>query len=244
MVGLDRAGMRWSGRIVGECFQYLRPHIRPGVTTLRLNQLAEDFIKGRGGRPAFKHYNGFPASICVSPNEVVIHGIPGEYRLQEGDIVSIDLGVERAGFFTDAANTYAVGNVSLEKRALINVAQEALAAAVSRVRAGAFLEDIGGAIETVVKGSGFFVVRNFCGHGIGRQLHEKPEVPNFRSENRVLLREGFALAIEPMVNLTSSEVKILSDGWSVVTADGSPSAHCEDTIYILEKGCEVLTRTE
>jgi methionyl aminopeptidase len=234
--------MQEAGRIVGLCREYLAGLIVPGIKTGELDRRAEEFINKEGGKAAFKGYHGFPGSICVSPNEVVIHGIPGERRLVEGDIVGIDLGVEKEGYFADGAATFPVGTISAEKERLISATRESLLAVIGRVKAGLSIDDISSVIEGLVKAAGFSVVRSFCGHGIGRRLHQDPEVPNFPSGSTFRLYPGLGLAIEPMVNYRGAEVKILSDGWTVVTADGSPSAHFEETVVVLEEGCEVVTR--
>ena len=233
--------MKEAGRIVGLTRQYLAQLIVPGIETGELDKRAGEFIEKEGGRAAFKGYHGFPASICVSPNEVVIHGIPGERRLLEGDIVSIDLGVEKDGFFADGAATFPVGIISTEKERLISVTRASLLAALRKIKSGLSVDDISSVIENLVKNAGFSVVKSFCGHGIGRRLHQSPEVPNFASGNVFRLYPGLGLAIEPMVNYKGGEVKILSDGWTVVTVDGSPSAHFEETVVVLEDGCEVVT---
>jgi len=234
-------GMKEAGRIVGLTRQYLAQLIVPGIETGELDERAGEFIEKEGGRAAFKGYCGFPASICVSPNEVVIHGIPGKRRLLEGDIVGVDLGVEKDGFFADGAATFPVGAVSPEKERLIAVTRASLLAALARIKAGLSVDDISSAVENSVKNAGFSVVRSFCGHGIGRRLHQRPEVPNFVSGNDFRLYPGLGLAIEPMVNYRGGEVKIMSDGWTVVTADGSLSAHFEETVVVLEDGCVVVT---
>jgi methionyl aminopeptidase len=233
--------MKEAGRIVGLTRRYLAELIVPGIETGELDKRAGEFIEKEGGRAAFKGYHGFPASICVSPNEVVIHGIPGERRLQEGDIVSIDLGVEKNGFFADGAATFPVGAISAEKERLISATRTSLLAALGMVKSGLSVDDISSVVENSVKSAGFSVVKSFCGHGIGRRLHQSPEVPNFVSGNAFRLYPGLGLAIEPMVNYKGEEVKILSDGWTVVTVDGSPSAHFEETVVVLENGCEIVT---
>ncbi|MFA5393131.1 MAG: type I methionyl aminopeptidase [Candidatus Ratteibacteria bacterium] len=234
--------MKEAGRIVGLTRQYLAGLIVPGITTGELDKRAGEFIEKEGGRAAFKGYCGFPASICVSPNEVVIHGIPGERRLLEGDIVGIDLGVEKDGFFADAAATFPVGTISAENERLISVTRASLLTALGRLKSGLFVDDISSVIEKSVNKAGFSVVKSFCGHGIGRRLHQSPEVPNFVSGNTFRLYPGLGLAIEPMVNYRGGEVKILPDGWTVVTVDGSPSAHFEETVVVLENGCEIVTQ--
>ena len=234
--------MKEAGRIVGLTRQYLEKLVVPGIETGELDKRAGEFITKEGGRAAFKGYHGFPASICVSINETVIHGIPGARRLSEGDIVSIDLGVEKDGFFADGAATFPVGAISEEKERLVAVTRTSLLSALGRIRSGLSVDEISSVIEDSVKNAGFSVVKSFCGHGIGRRLHQRPEVPNFVSGNNFRLYPGLGLAIEPMVNYKGEAVKILPDGWTVVTVDGSPSAHFEETIVVLEDGCEVVTK--
>lgn len=233
--------MKEAGRIVGLTRRYLAELIVPGIETGELDRRAGEFIEKEGGRAAFKGYHGFPASICVSINEVVIHGIPGERRLLEGDIVSVDLGVEKDGFFADGAATFPVGVISKEKERLIAVTRASLWAALGKIKSGLSVDDISFVIENSVQAAGFSVVKSFCGHGIGRRLHQSPEVPNFVSGNDFRLYPGLGLAVEPMVNYKGAEVKVLSDGWTVVTVDGSPSAHFEETVVVLKDGCEVVT---
>ena len=234
--------MRQAGAVVAACLDYLAGLIKAGVTSGELDRKAEEFILAQAGRPAFKGYRGFPGSICVSPNEVVIHGIPGQYRLAEGDLVGIDLGVEKDGFFADAAMTFAVGKTDPEKERLLSVTRQALEAAIGEVRPGRQVDDLSRMIENTVTRAGFSAVRSFCGHGIGHALHQRPEIANFVCGNQFRLYPGLGMAIEPMVNYKGAEVRILSDGWTVVTADGSPSAHFEDTVLVTEQGCEIVTR--
>ncbi len=237
-----RKKMFQAGRIVGLCREYLAGLIKPGVTGEELDRKAEEFILREGGLPAFKGYRGFPAAICVSPNEVVIHGIPGDYILSEGDVVGIDLGVEKEGFFADGAGTFPVGKISPEKERLLTVTKAALTAAVNCIRPGVVVDDVSRTVEILVTGAGFAVVKSFCGHGIGQSLHQKPEIPNFVSGNQFRFYPGLGLAIEPMVNYKEGEVRVLSDGWTVVTVDGCPSAHFEETVIVSDDGCEVVTR--
>lgn len=227
---------------MAQALQRLKEAIRPGVTTGELDRLAEDFIRRHGGMPAFKGYRGYPASLCVSVNEEVVHGIPGDRKLREGDIVSLDLGVVMEGYYGDAAITVPVGEISEEARRLLKVTEEALYKGIEQARPGKRLSDISYAIQKHVEGAGFSVVRDFVGHGIGRELHEDPQVPNFGPPNQgPRLQPGMVLAIEPMVNTGTWKVRILENQWTVVTEDGGLSAHFEHTVAITEKGPEILT---
>ncbi len=240
------AQIRESAQIVGRCLLMLAGEVRPGVTTLDLDRLAEEFIRDSGGEPAFKGYRGYPASICASVNEEVVHGIPSAKRsLREGDIISIDIGVRRKGWYGDAARTVPVGEISAQAARLLETTERALAAGVDRAREGRRLSDISAAIEKEVKGNGFNVVRALVGHGIGRELHEEPQVPNYgRPGEGARLEEGMALAIEPMVNVGVADVVTLADQWTVVTADRKLSAHFEHTVAIGPNGPEVLSLVE
>lgn len=234
--------IRKSSRLVARALKYLKAFIREGITTEELDRLAEEYIKRHGGIPAFKGYRGYPRSLCVSVNEEVVHGIPGKRKLKEGDIVSLDLGVLMDGYYGDAAITVPVGKVSELARKLIKVTEEALYRGIEMARPGNRLSDISHAIQTHVEKAGFSVVREFVGHGIGKQLHEEPQVPNFGPPNRgPRLEPGMVLAIEPMVNTGTWEVRILPNGWTVVTADGGLSAHFEHTVAITDNGPEILT---
>jgi len=227
---------------VARALKYLKAFIREGITTEELDRLAEEYIKRHGGIPAFKGYRGYPRSLCVSVNEEVVHGIPGKRKLKEGDIVSLDLGVLMDGYYGDAAITVPVGKVSELARKLIKVTEEALYRGIEMARPGNRLSDISHAIQTHVEKAGFSVVREFVGHGIGKQLHEEPQVPNFGPPNRgPRLEPGMVLAIEPMVNTGTWEVRILPNGWTVVTADGGLSAHFEHTVAITDNGPEILS---
>ncbi len=227
---------------MARALKYLKAFIREGITTEELDRLAEEYIKRHGGIPAFKGYRGYPRSLCVSVNEEVVHGIPGKRRLKEGDIVSLDLGVLMDGYYGDAAITVPVGKVSELARKLIKVTEEALYRGIEMARPGNRLSDISHAIQTHVEKAGFSVVREFVGHGIGKQLHEEPQVPNFGPPNRgPRLEPGMVLAIEPMVNTGTWEVRILPNGWTVVTADGGLSAHFEHTVAITDNGPEILS---
>ncbi len=235
-----------SARIVGRCLLMLSREVRPGVSTLELDRLAEAFIRDSGGAPAFKGYRGFPASICASINEEVVHGIPSAKRfLQEGDIISLDIGVKKQGFFGDAARTFPVGEVSSTATRLLEVTEKALEAGIAQARPGNRVSDISAAIEREVTRGRFRVVRALVGHGIGRDLHEEPQVPNYgRVGEGPKLREGMVLAIEPMVNAGTAEVLTLSDQWTVVTADRGLSAHFEHTVAIGAEGPVILSKVE
>jgi len=231
-----------SSQLVARALKYLKAFIREGVSTEELDRLAEEYIKRHGGIPAFKGYRGYPRSLCVSVNEEVVHGIPGKRRLKEGDIVSLDLGVLMDGYYGDAAITVPVGKVSELASKLIKVTEEALYRGIEMARPGNRLSDISYAIQNHVEKAGFSVVREFVGHGIGKELHEEPQVPNFGPPNRgPRLEPGMVLAIEPMVNTGTWEVRILPNGWTVVTADGGLSAHFEHTVAITDNGPEILS---
>ena len=240
------AGIRESAQIVAKCLQMLAGEVKPGVTTLQLDRLAEQFIRDQGGEPAFKGYRGYPATICASVNEEVVHGIPtGKRVLKEGDIVSLDIGVRKNGWYGDAARTFPVGTITPEAARLLEITERALTKGISRAREGGRLSDISAAIEQEVKGNGYSVVRALVGHGIGRELHEDPQVPNYGKPGEgVRLEEGMALAIEPMVNLGAADVVTLADQWTVVTADRKLSAHFEHTVAIGADGPEILSRIE
>ncbi len=235
--------MRKSGELLARTFRHIERFIRPEVSTKELNDAAEEFIYSHGGRPAFKGYRGFPASICTSIDSQVVHGIPGSRRLREGEIISIDIGVELDGYFADAAKTYAIGEISEEKSRLIDVTRRALYRGIKKCREGNNVSDISVAIQSYVESNNFNVVRVLVGHGIGSSLHEDPQVPNFVSSDRgAKLRRGMTIAIEPMVNMGSEKVKFLDDGWTVETSDGLPSAHFEHTVLITDGKPEILTR--
>jgi methionyl aminopeptidase len=236
------AKMRRAGLVVAEMHERIRVAARPGVTTADLDAVARHVLEERGARSSFLGYRGFPAAICTSPNNMVVHGIPGAYRLEEGDILSVDCGAIVAGYHGDAAFTMAVGEVALKARRLMEVTEAALWAGIEQVKDGNRLNEIGRAVETVVENAGMSVVREYVGHGIGTAMHEDPQVPNYwpgRPGPR--LKVGHVLAIEPMVNLGEAPTEVLADGWSVVTADGSLSAHFEHTVALTAAGPEVLT---
>jgi len=239
----ELARMEAASRIVAETLEAIGREIAEGVTTHDLDRIAEEHIIGQGGVPAFKGYGGYPATICASVNEQVIHGIPSrKKKLMEGDIVGIDLGVVYDGFVGDAALTFAVGRISPEAERLMRVTREALGLAIAEARAGNRVSDIGHAVQRHVEAAGYSVVRSFVGHGIGRKLHEEPQVPNFGSPGKgPRLKSGMTLAIEPMVNAGGYEVKVLGDGWTAVTVDGSLSAHFEHTVLVTPEGGRPLT---
>jgi len=242
----ELARMREAGRLVGEVLTELASKVAPGVTTAELDELAERRILSAGATPAFKGYHGYPATICTSVNDEVIHGIPSSRRvLAEGDIVSIDVGVSLGGYFGDSAITLPVGRVSEEAATLLRVTEEALYKAIERARPGGRVSDIGHAVQQHVEAYGFSVVREFVGHGIGQQMHEEPQVPNYGEAGRgPRLAEGMVLAIEPMVNAGKPAVKVLADGWTAVTKDGRLSAHFEHTVAVTAGEPWILTARE
>ena len=235
--------MRVACKITRDALDMLEEHIKPGITTAELDKLAYKFIKSHNARPNFLNYNGFPASICASVNDVLIHGIPDKKTvLREGDIISIDMGVEKDGYNGDAARTFAVGNISAEAQRLIDVTQQSFFEGIKCLKHGAKLGDLSYAVQSYVEEHGYSVVRDFVGHGIGTRLHEEPSVPNFgRAGRGVKLAAGMTLAIEPMVNAGEYKVEVLDDEWTVVTQDGELSAHYENTVLITKDGCEILT---
>lgn len=234
--------MKKAGRLVGLAHQAIREAVKPGVSSRDLDEIAERVIREGGGKPAFKGYHGFPATICASVNEEVVHGIPNRRKLEDGDIISVDIGAIVDGYYGDSAWTYAVGTIRPEVQKLLEVTEASLYAGIAAAKPGAYVNDISGAVEDVVNAAGFGIVRDFVGHGIGTNLHESPQIPNFRmADPGALLREGEALAIEPMVNLGTEQVKIKKNGWTVVTTDGSWSAHFEHTIVITASGEPVIT---
>jgi methionyl aminopeptidase len=226
-----------ASRLVAETLQFLKPHVRPGVTTDELDRLAEEFIRSRGGRPAFKGYRSYPKTLCISVNDQVVHGIPSKRVLKEGDIVGLDLGTIVDGFYGDAAMTLPVGKIDPKAAELLRVTEAALYAGIEQAVVGNRLSDISHAVQERAESSGFSVVTDFVGHGIGRQLHEEPQVPNYGKPGQgPRLQAGMVLAIEPMVNMGASEVRVLEDQWTAVTKDGSLSAHFEHTIAIQPSG--------
>jgi methionyl aminopeptidase len=234
--------MRLAGRVVAEMHEATRKAIAPGVTTKDLNEVAADVIERRGARSNFLNYHGFPAVICTSPNSMIVHGIPGDYTLQEGDIISVDCGAIVEGYHGDAAYTAPVGDVDAEAARLIEVTERSLYAGIDQLVKGNRLHEVGRAVQAVVEAAGYTVVREYVGHAIGTAMHESPQVPNYwPGTPGPTLKTGMAFAIEPMVNVGGPETVLLDDGWSVVTADGSRSAHFEHSIAVTDDGPEVLT---
>ena len=235
--------MEKAGSIVGEILESIKGMIQPGITTKEIELFADGRIKALGGKPAFKGYRGYPASICTSVNEEVVHGIPSSRKLMEGDIVSIDLGVYFDGFYGDAAATFPVGAIDEATAVLLRITKEALDLGIENAVEGKRVNDISHAIQSHVEKNGFSVVRTFVGHGIGRELHEEPQVPNYGAPGRgPRLKEGMTLAIEPMVNAGTFEVRVLGDGWTAVTTDGKKSAHFEHTVLITSGKPKILTK--
>jgi methionyl aminopeptidase len=239
--------IRESCIVVAETLRLIKSNVRAGITTLELDRIAEDYIKSNDAMPAFKGYSqggltGFPGSVCTSVNDAVVHGIPGTVKLQEGDIISLDIGVLKNNYYGDAAITVAVGKISDEKSKLLEVTEKALQLGIQQAVSGNRVHDISAAVQEYVEQNGFSVVRDLCGHGVGKFLHEDPAVPNFgRRGTGAKLKNGMTLAIEPMVNAGGYEVMTASDGWTVLTADGSPSAHFEHTILVRDNSPEILT---
>jgi methionyl aminopeptidase len=234
--------MARAGRVVADTLALLGEHIRPGTTTKELDEFAEEYIRSQGGVPTFKGYQGFPASICTSPNSMVVHGIPGPYALSEGDVLSIDVGVTLEGFVADSAYTFAVGDVDDGAQRLLDVGQAALEAGIEQARAGKHVGDISAAVQRTTEEGGFSVVRSLVGHGIGRSMHEEPQIPNFgEAGHGPLLAPGMTLAIEPMINAGEPGVWVADDRWSISTEDGSLSAHFEHTVAVTEDEPRILT---
>ncbi|OGQ04012.1 MAG: type I methionyl aminopeptidase [Deltaproteobacteria bacterium RIFCSPLOWO2_01_44_7] len=235
--------MRLANAIVVKVMKTLKPMIRPGVTTLELDTVAQDLILREGGKPAFKGYRGYAHALCVSVNEEVVHGVPGKRKLQEGDIVSIDCGVLYEGFYGDHAWTFPVGKVSKQAEKILEVGEKALYLGIEQMRVGKRLFDISAAVQNFVESHGFSVVRDFVGHGIGRELHEEPQLPNFGvAGTGMKLKPGLVLALEPMVNEGAFEVETLNDGWTVVTKDRKLSVHFEHSVAITEEGPDILSQ--
>lgn len=234
--------LRMSNQIVTHVLKELKQVIKPGITTRELNNIAEQSIKAQGAIPAFKGYRGFPASLCTSINEQIVHGIPGERKLKEGDIISLDLGAKLNGFYGDAATTFPVGDIGNKAKELLKITEGALYKGIERAIVGNRLSDISQSIQAWVESHSFSVVRDFVGHGIGRSLHEEPQIPNFGTPvPNPRLQEGMVFALEPMVNEGSYEIRILPDGWTAVTADGKLSAHFEHTIAVTSSGPIILS---
>jgi methionyl aminopeptidase len=234
-----------AGRVVVEVLERLGEIVEPGVTTADLDRAAEKLIRSRGGKPTFKGYRGFPGSICASPNSMVVHGIPGAYRLEEGDLISIDVGVTKDGFVADSAYTFAVGEIESDAQRLMDVCRAALDAGIDEARAGLRIGDISSAVQRVTEASGFSIIRSLVGHGVGRSMHEEPQIPNFGSPGHgVELAPGMTLAIEPMITAGDADVHVTDDGWSIYTDDGSLAAHFEHTVAVTDDGPLILTASE
>lgn len=237
--------LRKSNQLVGMTHGIIAERIKPGVKTIELDKVAEEYIRSHGAEPAFLGYNGFPYSLCISVNDQVVHGFPSDYKLREGDIVSVDCGVKLNGWYGDSAYTYTVGQVDEEKLRLLKVTKEALYKGIEQARSGNRIGDIGYAIQAHAEAHGYGVVRELVGHGIGQKLHEKPEVPNYgRRGNGPKLKDGMCIAIEPMINMGGKEVTEWDDGWTIATADGKASAHFEHTVAIWKEGAEILSTFE
>ena len=235
--------MRIAGEIVGDTHKYLIPYIKPGITTKELDELAYNFIISKHATPSFKGYDGYPGSICTSVNEEVVHGIPGKRKLKEGDIISIDIGACYKGYHGDSAWTYKVGKVSEAKEYLMEHTEKALFVGLNQIKEGARIGDIGNAIENYAKEHKLGVVKELVGHGVGANLHEMPDVPNYgKAKTGPLLKEGMVIAVEPMLNLGTARIYLLDDDWTIITADNKPSAHFEHTVLVTKDGFEILTK--
>jgi len=240
--GREIEQMAEAGAVVVRTLDLLREHVRPGITTGELDGLADEFIRSHGGIPTFEGYRGYPASICASPNDMIVHGIPGDYELGEGDILSVDVGVTLDGYVADSAWTFPVGDISEDAERLLQTCEAALYAGIEQARPGNHIGDISAAVQALVEEAGFTVVRALVGHGVGRNMHEEPQIPNYGEPGRgPQLQEGMTLAIEPMINAGGPEIVLADDKWSILTADGSLSAHFEHTVAVTEEGPRVLT---
>jgi methionyl aminopeptidase len=234
--------MARAGVVVADVLALLGERARPGVSTEELDAVAEEFIRAQGGSPTFKGYRGYPAAICTSPNDMVVHGIPGPYTLEEGDLLSVDVGVTLDGFVADSAYTFPIGEVSQEAERLLEAGRAALAAGIEQCRVGNRLSDISHAIQIITEEQGFSVIRSLVGHGVGRAMHEEPQIPNFgEAGHGPVLSPGMTFAIEPMINSGDPDVIVHDDEWSISTADGSLSAHFEHTVAVTEEGPRILT---
>ncbi|MDP3142808.1 MAG: type I methionyl aminopeptidase [Candidatus Omnitrophota bacterium] len=235
--------LRQAGKVLAEIVAKLKPSIKAGIATQEIDRIAEELIKKSKAIAAFKGYRGFPANICISINEEIVHGIPSERVIRDGDLVGLDIGINLNGFFSDTAFTAAIGKISSQEKKLIDTARKSLEAGISKVKVNNRLGDVSAAIQQVVEAQGFSVVRDFVGHGIGKKMHEDPEIPNFgQAHQGPILKEGMVLAIEPMVNMGTWEAEILPNGWTAVTKDKKPSVHFEHTVALTDKGPEVLTK--
>lgn len=237
--------MARTGRLVAETIRHVGERLRPGVTTGELDAIADEFILAGGGVPTSKGYRGYPAAICISPNEMVVHGIPGGYRVREGDVISVDVGVTLDGYIADSAVTFGVGELEPDVRRLLDVGREALAAGIEQAVLGNRVGDISHAVQSIVEAAGFSVVRSLVGHGVGRSYHEDPHIPNFGEAGRgPLLSEGMTIAIEPMITAGGPEVYVHDDDWSISTTDGSLACHFEHTVAVTQNGPRILTLVE
>jgi methionyl aminopeptidase len=237
-------GMARAGELVAETIALLGGNLQPGITTAELDRIAEEFIREHGGVPTSKGYRGFPAATCISPNSMVVHGIPGEHRVEDGDLISVDVGITLDGLVADSAYTYAVGEIDPETQRLLDVGKEALAAGIGQARAGNRVGDISHAVQRIVEGAGFSVVRSLVGHGVGRSYHEEPQIPNFGEPGRgPLLQTGMTLAIEPMITAGGPDVYLHDDEWSISTRDGSMAAHFEHTVVVNPEGPSTILTT-
>lgn len=237
--------IRESSLLVGKTLAEVAGHIKPGIRTIELDKIAEDFIRSHNAIPAFKGFGGFPASLCISVNQAVVHGIPTDYEIKDTDIISVDCGVLKNGYYGDSAYTFALHNVQGETVRLLRITLESLNIGINFAAPGKRIGDIGYAIQNHAEKNGFSVVRELVGHGVGKDLHEKPEVPNYgRPGNGMIIREGLVIAIEPMINLGKRNIRTLSDQWTIVTSDGKPSAHFEHTVAVTKNGPEILSSFE
>lgn len=238
----DIENIRAGGRIINGVFRIIRDNLREGISTLELDELAANYIAQNNAKPSFLGYRGYPAALCISIDEQVVHGIPSKRRIMSGEIVSVDVGVLYNGFHSDAARTFALGKISAEKQRLIDVTEQCFRKGVEQVRPGARIGDISWAVQSHAEANGFSVVRALSGHGVGRELHEDPSIPNYGTKGRgIRLERGMILAIEPMINAGKYDVVFMPDGWTVVTKDKMPSAHYENTVAVTENGYEILT---
>ena len=235
--------LRVAGEIVGDTHKYLIPYLKPGITTKKIDSLARDYIIKRGAFPSCYHYDGYPGNICISINDEVVHGIPGSRKLCDGDIVTLDICACYKGYHGDSAWTYPIGNISEEKKYLLEHTEKSLYEGLSQIRSGAHIGDIGDAVQTYAESHNLGVVKELVGHGVGSNLHEDPDVPNYGKRNTgPISKEGMVIAVEPMINLGTADVYLLDDNWTVVTADQRPSAHFEHTVLITKDGYEILTK--
>ena len=235
--------LRIAGEITGSTHNYLKPYIIPGVTTKELDTLAEKYILSRGATPSFKGYDGFPGSICTSINEEVVHGIPSNRKLKEGDIITLDIGACWKGYHGDSAWTYAVGKISKEKQKLMDVTKESLFKGLDQVKPNNRIGDIGNAVQKYAESFGYGVVRELVGHGVGTNIHEEPDVPNYgKPHTGLILKEGMVIAVEPMITMGNKDICILDDDWTIITQDEKPAAHFEHTVLVTKDGYEILTR--